>query len=192
MNSNAVAEVLVAFVRVHGEADRIYARRDDGTEASWTFPSYGDELPHDLVHLVVEAAFGLRRGFWGRVAAGVDPARVNADANRRGGRDKYAGFGDDRAEIMAAEALAAAAWFDSEVTDDARVTAIREECARYGVDPPPLLAASRVALVRAALNCLRAEWRGLGSSRKGTLRLGFSPSSPEASFDQLMRSFGIG
>jgi hypothetical protein len=49
--------------------------------------------PHDLVHLVVEAAFGLAQGFWGRVDAGVDPAAIMAVANRKGGGNRYAGFG---------------------------------------------------------------------------------------------------
>jgi hypothetical protein len=40
--------------------------------------------------MVVEAAFGLRSGFWGRVDAGVDPGRLNAMANKLGGKDKYA------------------------------------------------------------------------------------------------------
>ncbi len=44
----------VSFVRTAGARDRIYVRRTSGSEVSWEFPSYGDELPHDLVHLVVE------------------------------------------------------------------------------------------------------------------------------------------
>jgi hypothetical protein len=54
------------FVRVAGERDRVYVRRSDGSEVSWAFPSYGAGLPHDLAHLVDEARFGLRSGFWGR------------------------------------------------------------------------------------------------------------------------------
>jgi len=50
--------------------------------------SYGDGLPHDLAHLVVESAFGLRGGFWGRVDDGADPQAINAEANGKGGRDK--------------------------------------------------------------------------------------------------------
>ena len=64
-----------SFVRVAGQRDRIYVLRSDGSEVSWVFPTYGDMVPHDLVHVVVESAFGLKNGFWGRVDAGVDPAR---------------------------------------------------------------------------------------------------------------------
>src|SRR5262245_20109080 len=66
------SELRAAFVRIEGKWDRIYVTRGDGTEVMWEFPTYGPELPHDLVHLVVEAAFGIADGFWGRVDAGVD------------------------------------------------------------------------------------------------------------------------
>jgi hypothetical protein len=82
-----------SFVRTVGERDRIYVVRSDGSEVNWAFPNYGEALPHDLIHLVVEAAFGLRQGFWGRVDAGVDPGAIMADANRRGGSNKFSGFG---------------------------------------------------------------------------------------------------
>ncbi|EYF03497.1 hypothetical protein [Chondromyces apiculatus] len=71
-----------SFVRVQGQHDRIYVHRGDGSEVSWTFPSAGHFLPHDLFHLVAEGAFGLRHGFWGRVGDGIDPARINDEANR--------------------------------------------------------------------------------------------------------------
>lgn len=66
----------VSFVRTRGARDRIYATRDDGSEVSWSFPTYGEALPHDTVHLVVESILGLRQGFWGRVAAGCRAAGV--------------------------------------------------------------------------------------------------------------------
>ena len=64
------------FVRTAGERDRIFVTRSDGSEVSWSFPSYGEGLPHDLVHWVVESCCGLRWGFWGRVDAGADPDAV--------------------------------------------------------------------------------------------------------------------
>ena len=92
-----------SFVRTVGDRDRIYVVRSDGSEVNWAFPSYGDSLPHDLIHLVVEAAFGLAQGFWGRVDAGADPAAITADANRRGGRNKYSGFGTALSELQLAK-----------------------------------------------------------------------------------------
>jgi hypothetical protein len=126
------SRLTVTFVRKAGSPDHVYVRRPDGSETGWSFPSYGDGLPHDLVHLVVESHFGLRDGFWGRVASGVDAARINADANRRGGKDKYSGFGDDLSELYLAEALANARWLDSQATDDERLEDIARECTKAG------------------------------------------------------------
>src|SRR5882762_4340026 len=103
-----------SFVRTVGERDRIYVVRSDGSEVDWAFPTYGDALPHDLIHLVVEAAFGLGQGFWGRVDAGADPGAIMADANRRGGHDKFSGFGTATSELPLAEVLANAGWLVAE------------------------------------------------------------------------------
>src|SRR5262249_5090628 len=115
--SPIVRTMEVSFVRTQGNPDRIYVRRTNGAEVSWSFPTFGSYVPHDLVHLVVEAAFGLRNGFWGRVDAGVDVARINADANRQGGPDKYAKFGADQVDLIAAEILAGTRWGDSSLSD---------------------------------------------------------------------------
>jgi hypothetical protein len=86
-----------------GRKHKIYVARDDGSEASWLAHRYDGTLPHDLVHFVVETAYGLRGGLWGCVAAGHDLQRINDAANREGGADKYASLGD---EIIRAEELA--------------------------------------------------------------------------------------
>lgn len=49
----------------------------------FTFPKKGP-IPHDSVHLIVEQALGLRRGFWGMVADGVDPGQVQEIAKAAG------------------------------------------------------------------------------------------------------------
>src|SRR5678816_2525104 len=100
----------IAFVRTAGKPDRVYVKRTSGTEVSWSFPTFGNDLPHDLVHLVVEAMFGVHQGFWARVDAGVDVARINAMANRQGGAGKYAAFGTDLSDLYLAEVLAAVPW----------------------------------------------------------------------------------
>jgi len=56
------------FVRRRGRRDRVYVTRADGTSTGWDFPSYGDGLPHDLCHLVVEEELKLSGGFWGRMS----------------------------------------------------------------------------------------------------------------------------
>jgi hypothetical protein len=75
------------FVRNRGHHDRAFVVRADGSETSWSFPSYDDGLPHDLV---AESAFGLADGFWGHVDGGAGIERINREANRRDGRDKHA------------------------------------------------------------------------------------------------------
>jgi hypothetical protein len=170
----------ISFVRVRGQRDRIYVRRTDGSEVSWVFPTYGDELPHDLVHLVVEAAFGVSGGFWGRVDAGIDPARINDEADRLGGPEKYRGFGDDRRDLLLAEALAGASWPLADLSDAERREAMAEGCRKSGVALPPVVTVERVGEVRAALEPLRAAWRGIGA--KGTLKLRFDPLDLERTF----------
>jgi hypothetical protein len=185
------------FVRTEGQRDRVYVTRTDGTETSWAFPSYGDALPHDLVHLVVEAAFGVRRGFWGRVDEGLDVARINAQANRAGGKDKYVGFGEDLRELFVAEGLAGVGWLADEAfgdglagvgwladerTPDEQISAVADACRRMSVEPPSMSPA-RIAQTRAVLTALTTKWRTLVP--KGALDLSFDASDLEATFRAL-------
>jgi hypothetical protein len=174
-----------SFVRVPGQRDRIYVHRSDGSESSWVFPSYGVGLPHDLVHLVVESTFGLRRGFWGLVDAGADVARINEEANRAGGADKYRGFGEDRRELLLAEALAGGPWSDPGASDQEVLDAIGRSTVLVGVDLPAGLDLQRIAAVRAPVLRLATRWRAF--SGKGTLTLVFCPGDPALGFEQLAR-----
>ncbi|ADP79584.1 hypothetical protein FraEuI1c_1522 [Pseudofrankia inefficax] len=70
---SAVSGALTAsFSRRRGQADQVHVTRGDRSTTSWRFPSYGDVLPHDLVHFVVEEGLGLTDGFWGLVDQGAD------------------------------------------------------------------------------------------------------------------------
>jgi hypothetical protein len=170
-----------AFVRTVGEADRFYVTRSDGSEASWSSPTYGDALPHDLIHLVVESAFGLSRGFWGRVDEGVDPKIVNDQANRKGGADKYAAYGSDRAELDLAEALATTDW-----SSDTIEVGLAEACARMRGPAPPPVTAEQVREMRSALAALGARWRALRLRPRGALDLTFDRTAPKRSFEGLL------
>lgn len=173
----------VAFVRAAGKRDRIYVQRADGSEVSWSFPSYGDGLPHDLVHLVVESAFGIRDGFWGRVEAGVDPERVNAEANQRGGADKYKGFGRDLKHLFLAEALAGVRWGSGDETDADKVEAVRKAFRELDLEIPGDASLVRVREVIDTLFRLRKQWRQL--LPKGALHVTFARSSPRDGFREL-------
>ncbi len=149
--------------------------REDGSESAWTFPSYGDGLPHDLVHYVVETTFLISGGLWGRVRDGVDIALVNAVANRVGGERKYASLGDIR-ELLQAEALAVAPWLSLEATDEDCVAAVRRQCAasRPPVQPPETLTLERVVITRRRLREFSTRWRALAS--KGAIQLRYPPA----------------
>lgn len=149
--------------------------RSSGAEASWSFPTYGDGLPHDLVHLVVESAFAVSNGFWGRVDAGVDVARANEQANRQGGPGKYAAFGEDQRGILLAEALAGLPWPMSDLTEADLLEMLAASCSKMGVEMPGAATIDGLRAVRRTLDSLRAEWRGLVP--KGTLEIHFDPGT---------------
>ena len=65
------------------KADTIDIRRPTGEAVRFTFSKKGP-IPHDCVHLIVEQALDLRRGFWGMVAAGVDPGEIQMIAKAAG------------------------------------------------------------------------------------------------------------
>jgi len=164
--------MIIRFVRTAGAPDRVYVRRTDGSDTSWSFPTYGDALPHDMVHLVVEEAFQIADGFWGRVDRGVDPARINAEANRLGGANKYKGFGDDLRGLLLAETVANLSWGISEISDEQRLQQVADECEKHGIAMPPLVDPARLQRVRTRLAELSAQWRALVP--KGTLELTFA------------------
>jgi hypothetical protein len=178
-----------SFVRTVGDRDRIYVVRSDGSEVSWAFPTYGDGLPHDLIHLVVEAAFGLAQGFWGRVDAGADPAAIMADANRRGGSKKYSGFGTATSELQLAEALANPGWLVGEPSAASLRERIIAACRESGLAAPELLSAERIDQVRVVLKRLASQWRGLRP--KGAVHLVFDSRDPPGTFDRLSKEEAV-
>jgi len=161
------------FVRTVGERDKVYVRRSDGSETSWVFPAMGAGLPHDLVHLVVEQEFGVHEGFWGRIDRGVDPAAINMQANRTGGKGKYAGFGPDLRELLLAESLAGCGWFMPGVDDATRHSEIVRQCGENGVEVPARVTPAALGEVDRKLRELQVKWRTLVP--KGTLELDFAP-----------------
>jgi hypothetical protein len=165
----------IAFVRTSGKPDRVYVKRTSGTEVSWSFPTFGNDLPHDLVHLVVEAMFGVHQGFWARVDAGVDVARINAMANRQGGAGKYAAFGTDLSDLYLAEVLAAVPWSLSDLDDEERYRAAVRGSAGAEIELPPQVTVERIREVRETLDALRHRWRRLAPS--GALNVSFDPAS---------------
>jgi hypothetical protein len=174
------AAMQISFVRTQGRPDRVYVQRTHGGEVSWAFPSFGEGLPHDLVHLVVESLFEVRQGFWGRVDAGVDPGRVSEIANRVGGPNKYAAFGADLRELYVAEALAGIAWGLPEWTDEDRHRSVVEALAKMAVEVPASVTIDGITAASLKLGAVRSQWRSLAPS--GTLRVIYDPAFPARGF----------
>jgi hypothetical protein len=127
---------------------------------------------------VVESRCGLRAGFWGRVDAGADPAAITAEANRVGGKDKYAAFGPDQAELYVAEALANAGWSREGVTDHEIRETVVAECRRLAV-PPRELSAVEMEQIRSTLHDLARRWQSL--LPRGSLSVVFQDREPRQS-----------
>jgi hypothetical protein len=74
-------------------------------------PGYSDLIPHDLVHLVVEEEFGLRKGIFGQLAAGgnagtfvpTEELRTRAWARQVERRNRSTGHDMARSEDLAAQ-----------------------------------------------------------------------------------------
>lgn len=170
-----------SFRREPGQPDLIAARRRDGTEVSWRLPTYRAVLPHDLVHLAVESGFGLPRGLWGLVDGGADPGRINEEASRATGPDRFQGFGADRRELLMAEGLCAVHWHDPALEDLGLCDDAVASCAAFGVEAPSTLVPARAAAVRAVITRLRARFR------EPVVRVAFSfdADDPEATLAQM-------
>lgn len=72
----------ITFTKGAGR-DVVEIARASGAVSRFEFPHKGP-IPHDYVHVVVEEALGLTRGFWGMVAGGADPEAVAALASAAG------------------------------------------------------------------------------------------------------------
>jgi hypothetical protein len=158
----------VGFKRT-GERQYAVWVRLPGRERQWMNPApgYDDDIPHDLVHYVVEAALGFRAGVFGRAAAGggsftggagdaTSPRKRARERRRQSRREGQLGSKDGAGEMRASERLAGICdvYFR-------RRRGQRPDPAREG--PPPLSGedAARVARVVAHLEALAPLWRRL-------------------------------
>jgi hypothetical protein len=138
-----------------------------------------------MIHLIVESAFGMTQGFWGRVDAGADPGVIATRANRIGGRNKYAAYGDDLSGLVLAEVLANPGWLVNDISAEGLHGQILASCSQANLSPPLLLSPERTAEVRAILRQLARQWKGLNP--RGTIQLVFDPLNPVQCFEQLLR-----
>ncbi len=134
----------------------MYVTRGDGTSTGWDFPSYGDWLPHDLCHLVVEEELRLKDGFWGLIDRGVEVRLVNNEATLiRDGKRLVAHPEVDLTGLMEAEAA---------------VAALSGPAATQAAGLPVATPPEAVATIRCRLGTLAAQWRVLDDGGAITLR----------------------
>ena len=155
----------ITFTHTGGGKDWVYVLRDDGTPLRWPWPSYGTELPHDLLHYVVETRLGTRRGFWGLVADGVNFGFVSRAADRiHAGAAPDPGTDPDldMVELVQVECVARALRGES----DADCLALaRRSCAKHDVPVPEMLTEEAMGMLRAEVRDLAARWQALAAGR---------------------------
>ncbi|MGZ3439228.1 MAG: hypothetical protein ACXVDD_06920 [Polyangia bacterium] len=147
-------------IQVHkgGGRHRLICVRDDG---STTQSATGPGLPaHDLAHFVAERALGLRRGFFGNVAAGRTIAELGDPAVIR----------TLDAEAWAAETLARA--LGATATGGCRVDELPELVrAELGPDALPALDREVARAMAADFAALLAAWSALPEGEALALEL---------------------
>lgn len=137
--------------------DWIGIARGDGTRADTRFPHKGP-VPHDAVHLFVEAGLGLAQGFWGMVGAGRHPEEL-AELAKLGGHAsaKRAAEPDDAIiQLLQAERLVevfeADLWSGSHSDESELLELGRTACSYSHVELPevPTGAAQKIQFAIAA------------------------------------------
>jgi hypothetical protein len=163
-------QVEITFTHTGGSTDWVYVLLDNGTPLRWPWPSYGAELPYDLVHYLVETRLGVRHGFWGLVADGVSFNYLSfaADQVRAGIQPDPPSTGPlDLTELIQVECVAQG--LADPGNDAACVYRIRTACERRGVPVPAGLDDVRAdktsAELRADLAELATRWRALAAGR---------------------------
>jgi hypothetical protein len=157
--------VEITFTHTGGGKDWVYVLRDDGTPLRWPWPSYGTELPRDLLHYVVETRLRIRHGFWGLVADGVNFGFVSRAAEQiHAGADPETDpdVDVDIVELVQVECVLQA--LDGETDADCLVLA-RRSCVEHDVPVPEVVTEAALGLLRAEVRDLAARWRALAAGR---------------------------
>lgn len=142
--------------------DWITIVRDDGSRAETQFPHKGP-VPHDAVHLFVEAGLGLGRAFWGMIAGGRHPEELAELAKAAGHASAKRASVPDASivELLQAERLVevfeADLWSGGTGEEAALLDLGRTACA-YSHVALPEVPPQAVAQIRAAIGDFARDW----------------------------------
>ncbi len=152
--------------------DHVAITRADGSQAAFDFPKKGP-VPHDAFHFFVERELGLQRGFWGLVAAGMDPEAVGAMAAAAGhaSAKRASTPGDAIVELLQAERLVecfeAESW--SGGSDDDGIMAMAEPGWRASHVDAPGGVRDRLAAIRHGIREFAEDWNAAAAGSSLTL-----------------------
>ena len=142
--------------------DVLEARPGRGEPVRFVTPNTGP-VPHDALHLFVERAFGLQRGFWGLVAEGLSPDDIQALATTGGHASAARAGTPDPGIVQLLQAERLVEIFEADLWgggqgDEADLLALAgTACATSHVPLPPAPAGA-VARVRADLAAFARTW----------------------------------
>jgi hypothetical protein len=143
------------------KADSIAIRRPTGAEMRFTFPKKGP-IPHDRVHLIVEPVLGLKQGFWGMVAAGLDPDDIQALAKAAGHASATRAQVPDPAIIDLIQAERIVECFEADLwsgpADSETFRSIAEAGCAASFVPTPALSDDQILAIRAEIAAFAADW----------------------------------
>lgn len=142
-------------------SDAIEIRRPSGQAARFDFPKKGP-IPHDSVHLFVEQGLGLKRGFWGMVASGTDPAAIQEIAKAAGHASaKRAQIPDSSiVELLQAERIVECfeADFWGAPADGDTFRGVAEAACSQSFVPTPMLSDETISAIRARIAEFAKAW----------------------------------
>lgn len=155
------------------KSDAIEIRRPLREAVQFTFPKKGP-IPHDGVHLIVEQALRIRRGFWGMVAAGVDPAEIQEIAKAAGHASAKRAQTPDSSivELLQAERIVEcfeADFWGAPADCDTFRSVAAAACAQSFVPTPPLDDETIFAIRRQVADFAR-EWTAAAVGARFDLR----------------------
>jgi hypothetical protein len=143
------------------KADTIDVRRPAGEAARFTFLKKGP-IPHDSVHLIVEQAMGLKRGFWGMVAEGVDPAEIQEIAKAAGHSSAKRALVPDPSIVELIQAERIVECFEADLwstpADCDTFRSIAEAACSQSLVPTPALSDEAILAIRAQIAGFAKEW----------------------------------